>query len=116
MLSTQKKIETLQALKLKPKFESNEFYTGVSDNINKQSLIETLHSVIDTFIELIEEKKDNDKEYQQLIKTGLTKFDILGLDTEDREKVCGYFEEIMDAVNLESSGGAINEWLYGFKF
>lgn len=56
MLNNQKKIENLQALKLKPKFESNDFYTGVANNINKQSLIEILHSVIETFIELTEKR------------------------------------------------------------
>lgn len=116
MLSNQKKKENLQALKLALKFESNDFYTGTADSVNTQSLIETLHSVIDTFIELVEEGKGDDKKFQQLIVTGLERFDTFGLDTEDREKVCSYFEEIMDAVNLDSSGGAINEWLYGFKY
>lgn len=35
-------------------------------------------------------------------------------DTEDREKACEYFENVMDAVGLESSDGLLNTWLYGF--
>ncbi|HAK29637.1 MAG TPA: hypothetical protein DCO90_10465 [Sphingobacterium sp.] len=36
------------------------------------------------------------------------------MDTEDREKLCAYFEDILDGIDLESSGGVINRWLYGF--
>lgn len=35
-------------------------------------------------------------------------------DTEDRERFCSYLENIMDAIGMESSDGAINEWMYGF--
>jgi hypothetical protein len=36
------------------------------------------------------------------------------LDTEDKERVCTYFEELMDIVELDSSNGQLNEFLYGF--
>jgi hypothetical protein len=36
------------------------------------------------------------------------------IDTEDRERVCAYFEELMDIVGLESSDGHLNNFLYGF--
>ena len=35
-------------------------------------------------------------------------------DTEERERFCGYLEEIMDIVGIESSDGLLNGWLYGF--
>ena len=35
-------------------------------------------------------------------------------DTEDRERFCSYLENIMDAINMDSSEGVINEWMYGF--
>lgn len=34
-------------------------------------------------------------------------------DTEDRERVLSYFEDIMDAVGMESSDGTLNRLLYG---
>ena len=57
-----------------------------------------------------------ENEYQDIIKKGLNNFaDIyVELDTEDRERVCGYFEELMDIVGLESSGGHLNNFMYGF--
>jgi hypothetical protein len=35
-------------------------------------------------------------------------------DTEDRERLCGYLEEIMEIFGIESSDGLLNRWLYGF--
>jgi hypothetical protein len=52
----------------------------------------------------------------EAIKTGLSRFSdvYLDLDTEDRERVCVYFEELMDIVGLESSNGQLNMFMYGF--
>ena len=36
-------------------------------------------------------------------------------DTEDRERVCHYFEELMSLVGLESSGEILNTVMYGFN-
>ena len=36
------------------------------------------------------------------------------LDTEDRERVSTYFEELMDIVGLQSSDGKLNQFIYGF--
>ena len=36
------------------------------------------------------------------------------LDTEDRERICHYYEELMNIVGLESSGGHLNNFMYGF--
>lgn len=35
------------------------------------------------------------------------------VDTEDRERICRYMEEIMDILGIESSDGVLNRWLYG---
>jgi hypothetical protein len=35
------------------------------------------------------------------------------IDTEDRERLCRYLEEIMDILGIESSDGLLNRWLYG---
>ncbi|NOU62328.1 DUF4844 domain-containing protein, partial [Marinifilum caeruleilacunae] len=34
---------------------------------------------------------------------------------EDRERICCYFEELMDIVGLESSDGQLNDFMYGFN-
>ena len=42
------------------------------------------------------------KDYQKKIEIGLKRFSDIyyNLDTEDRERVCLYFEELMDIVGL----------------
>jgi hypothetical protein len=57
-----------------------------------------------------------EKKFQDNIAIGLTRFNKFAdhLDTEDRETVCHYFEELMDCVGLQSSNGLLNNWMYGF--
>ena len=35
-------------------------------------------------------------------------------DTEDRERVAEYFQDIMGCIGLESSDGLLNKYVYGF--
>jgi hypothetical protein len=53
---------------------------------------------------------------QNAIQIGLDRFADLyvQLDTEDRERVCSYMEELMDIVGLESSAGHLNNFMFGF--
>jgi hypothetical protein len=40
--------------------------------------------------------------------------DFESADTEEKEQACGYCERVMEILNIESSDGLLNEWLYGF--
>ena len=42
----------------------------------------------------------------------LVHFDIE--DSEDRDRICHYLENIMDIFKIHSSDGLLNEWRYGF--
>ena len=90
-------------------------YPGLENEKIKDKVNDLINRCIDDFIILVQ-RSSAKKDFQQAISRGLSYFETLGynLDTEDRERVCGYFEEIMDAVGLESSGGILNEWMYGF--
>lgn len=114
MLTNKEIIENLITLKTVSKFENDGINVDFARDIDKTALLSTYHAVIDTFIHASENGRPTDEEYQSLIASGLERFDNYNLDTEDREKLCGYFEDILDAIDLESSGGAINTWLYGF--
>ncbi|MVN92026.1 DUF4844 domain-containing protein [Mucilaginibacter aquatilis] len=58
-----------------------------------------------------------EEKFQQDIGKGLSRFNpfYLQLDSEDQDRICGYFEELMDCVGLQSSNGKLNEWRYGFN-
>jgi hypothetical protein len=107
-----------EAFKSKEKFLQDDklFYPGIGDPKLKSILTEKINLVAEDFEKLAEKGSLTDKEYQNAIKNGLMRFsDIyLQLDTEDRERVCSYVEELMDIVGLESSDGHLNNFMYGF--
>ena len=92
------------------------FYPGIGDLNLKSVLTEKLNLTADDFKKLADKENVTEKEYQNAIEIGLDRFSdlYLQLDTEDRERVRNYFEELMDIVGLESSGGYLNNFMYGF--
>lgn len=107
-----------EEFKRKEKFvEDNKLpYPGIGDPKLKAPLTEKINQAAEDFKKLADKGKDSDKEYQEVIRKGLDRFSglYLELDTEDRQRVCSYFEELMDIVGLESSGGQLNVFMYGF--
>lgn len=106
-------IEQLNNLKKEINFEAKDFYPGLADEQNRNSLIALFNDIINDFISGAEQNYDENS-YRALIAKNITKFDDYYLDTEDKEYVCHSFEKIMDAINLASSNGILNEWMYGF--
>jgi hypothetical protein len=39
--------------------------------------------------------------------------EFASIDTEDREQLLRYLEEIMDVLGIDSSDGLLNRWMYG---
>ena len=107
-----------EEFKNKEKFLQDDelFYPGVGDPKLKPILTEKINLSANDFKELADKGIATDKEYQDAIKKGLYRFsDIyLDLDTENRERIFSYYEELMDIVGLESSGGHLNNFMYGF--
>lgn len=107
-----------EEFKNKEKFLQDDelFYPGVGDPKLKPILTEKINLSANDFKELADKGISTDKEYQDAIRKGLYRFsDIyLDLDTENRERICSYYEELMDIVGLESSGGHLNNFMYGF--
>ena len=92
------------------------FYPGIGDPKLKPVLTEKINLIANDFKKLAENGNSTENEYQTVIKLGLERFSelYLQLDTEDRERICNYIEELMDIVGLESSGGHLNNFMYGF--
>ncbi|MEO1030666.1 MAG: DUF4844 domain-containing protein [Bacteroidota bacterium] len=101
----------------KEKFISKNSYPGISDEKLKPVLTEKINSVAKDFQKVSESENPTKQSYLEVIKKGLAKFPELelGFDSEDRERICSYFEELMDIVNLESSNGLLNKFYYGFN-
>ncbi|GAA5089275.1 hypothetical protein GCM10023210_13880 [Chryseobacterium ginsengisoli] len=112
-VKTMEKMQQLEALKAAPKFVQEVFYIGVADKQNERVQSQLLDESIDRFTERVT-NNFSDKQYRDLMKNDLDRFNDYNLDTEDREYICGFYEKIMDAIELESSDGVLNNWLYDF--
>ena len=101
----------------KKKIIAKNHYAGIADEKMRPIVTEKINSVASDFESVAESENPTDKKYQEKIKIGLSRFaDVyMELDTEDRERVCTYFEELMDIVGLESSNGQLNKFMYGFN-
>ncbi len=117
--ATNQMVTELEHFKVKPKFEEdsvNLVYPGLSKENLKPTVTALINKAADDFIEVAQSKDASENKYQDKIEKGLSRFTplYLELDTEDRERVCHYYEELMDIVGLESSGGHLNNWMYDF--
>ena len=106
------------AFKRTEKFIPDEklFYPGIGTPPLKPVLTDKINWAANDFQELANKGNATEKEYQDAIKKGLDRFNdiYIDLDTEDRERICSYFEELMDIAGVESSGGHLNNFMYGF--
>jgi len=111
-------IKKIDEFKNKEKFIKDDriFYPGIGNIKLKPILTEKINLSANDFKELASKVTPTDSEYQDAIKNGLNRFEenYFDLDTEDKERICGYYEELMDIVHLESSGGHLNNFMYGF--
>ena len=112
-------MDKFEKLKRKEKFieDAKLFYPGIADKKLKPILTGKIDLVIEDFKKISQTKNPTDKEYQNAIKKGLERFSEIypDIDTEDRERICAYFEEIMDIIGLESSDGLLNDFMYDFE-
>ena len=111
-------IQELAEFKSKEKFNSDNslMYPGAANPEIKTKLSELINLAADDFIVAAQNASPTEDLYHEKIKLGLSRFSkiYLDIDTEDRERVCIYYEELMDIVQLESSGGQLNIFMYGF--
>jgi len=109
-------ISNLETFKNKEKFiaEDRFFYPGVRDASILNALTEKIDKAADDFKEVAASENPTNARYQEKISLGLSRFTFY-IDSEDQDRICRYFEELMDIVGLESSGGLLNEFRYGFN-
>ncbi len=90
------------------------FYPGIADISLRPVLEEIINQTADDLKKVFLKQNTSDKDYQEQIKKHLERFHDLYLDTEDKERICQYIQELMDIIGLASSDGLLNNFLYGF--
>lgn len=118
MITQENAMTKFEEFEVKEKFLQDDalFYPGIANLELKPILTEKINLSAKDFKEIAIKGNATDKEYQNAIKIGLERFSeiYIDLDTEDRERICGYYEELMDIVGLESSDGSLNNFMYDF--
>jgi len=101
----------------KKKFVEENLYPGIADEKMRPIFTEKINQAASDFLNVAKSDNPTDKKYHEKIGIGLSRFAniYLEIDTEDRERICTYFEELMDIVGLESSKGQLNKFMYGFN-
>lgn len=104
--------QELQAFKAEAKFYPDDMYTGAWPEEVRPVLEAILNQSADEFL-AITEAGPTQESYLQALAAGLARIDGDELDSEDRERVAGQYERLMDIVGLESSEGQLNRFMYG---
>ena len=89
-------------------------YPGLEHPELRRVLTEKINMIAEEFRKIHSSDKPLIKNYLYQIAKGLKSFNNFHLDTEDKERLCLYIEELMDIVDLESSDGLLNTFVYGF--
>lgn len=109
---TPSQIVSLKSLRKLPKFLAAEMYPGAPSEELRVEAEAHINALIDNLIEGLPQNPN-----KQFVMTEFMRAmaNFKQADTEERERFCGYLEEIMDITGIESSDGLLNEWLYGFN-
>ncbi|MFK3976765.1 DUF4844 domain-containing protein [Shewanella vesiculosa] len=107
------RLQKLEKLLIEKKFTADEklFYPGAPSEEIRATCEQAINILIKALIDIPE--------------TGITKDQFWGLlekaaelykqfDSEEMDRGLTYMEEIMDIYGIESSGGRLNTWRYGF--
>lgn len=107
-------VEKLEAFKAKDKFypDTSLFYPGLMDTTSKPLFVKLINAAADDFKKVVESGVTTEANYHKAIDTAIKRFGFHYVDTEDRERVGRYLEELMDIVGLQSSGGRIDRFVY----
>lgn len=100
----------------KKKFYAENYLPDISNEKLRPILTQKINEVALDFSVISESQNPTEEKYLKAIRIGLLKFPEieLGYDSEDKERILLYFQEIMDIVGLESSNGQLNNFYYGF--
>ena len=106
--------EALLKLKSQKKFikDSSVFYFGAPDELTRLKAEKAINSAL---VKLIDSPSDNltEKEFWVTLENAAKQ--LAQMDSEEMERGMSYMEDIMEIYKIDSSGGRLNKWRYGFE-
>jgi hypothetical protein len=104
-------LQNLRSLQTEKKFVEEHLYPGAPDEKTRLRCESWINDLLERLLLNIEQNPRKDFVMSEFIEALVNFGDE---DTEEREQACGYLEQIMTIVGIESSDGKLNQWLYGF--
>jgi hypothetical protein len=101
----------LLALRSARKFDAYGTYAGAPDEMVRARCESGINALLDSLLHGLPEQPTKDF---VLLKFKEHLDSLNREDTEERDRACGYCEEVMDIFGIESSEGVLNTWRYGF--
>ena len=101
----------LRAFIGKRKFLAEPLYPGATNEATREKCQAVIDALAERLIPLADAPVDQRTFAKELTQTML---DFGSADSEERERAASYVEEVMDILEIESSGGLLNMWAYGF--
>lgn len=105
--------EALRSFQLETKFleDSTSFYPGAPDEEIRVRAESLINNAVKKLIETPEDGL-NEEKFWEILKVAA--LELKTMDSEELERGLTYMEELMDIYGIESSGGRLNKWRYGF--
>jgi hypothetical protein len=102
----------LISLRNRPKYVilPGTIYNGMRPETNRVRAEMQVNDLIERLITSLQRFPSKAHFFSEVSKT-LYQFEPI--DTEDREQLVRYVEELMDALEIETSDALLNQWLYG---
>lgn len=106
-------IEELRKLKSEKRFVPDQhFYTGAPSEELRVELERLINLSIDEIMDTLQHKSTISN-ILSVFETGLSRFDKGQLDSEEQDRICGYYDRICEILGIESTEGLLNKWRYG---
>ena len=100
--------ENLRSFADEPTFLANSEYTGYGE---PKRLVGAQNEIRNLALDLVKKGQFSKTWFFDRCESAWSYFEMD--DTEDREKVISYFEQMMDILEIKSSDGRLNNMLYG---
>lgn len=112
---TASQIDKLKKLRAAPKFLIDEklFYFGAPNEEIRKALEFGLNETLDVLMERIQlnpKKSEVLSIYKQVLPH------LENLDTDEKDRMLRYLNEVMQILEIESSNELLNVWRYGFPY
>ncbi|MCS6117296.1 DUF4844 domain-containing protein [Shewanella baltica] len=107
------RLQKLEKLLIEKKFTADEklFYPGAPSEDVRATCEQAMNIVIKALIDIPDAGITEDEFWGLLEKAAKV---YKQFDSEEMDRSLSYMEEIMDIYGIESSGGRLNTWRYGF--